>query len=126
MRTCFFTSRPYPTGRAGSHQSAAVQVRPSRRIREAVATAPICDQAGSLRRAVSSAYTALRERDAERLRSKMTTDTGRTGKEQVPPDRRSWRTQLTKIQRTTAREVVRRHAANVRTRSTTWGHWFEP
>jgi diguanylate cyclase (GGDEF)-like protein len=37
--------------------------------------APIFDQAGSLRRAVASAYIALRERDQERLRGKIAADT---------------------------------------------------
>jgi diguanylate cyclase (GGDEF)-like protein len=37
-------------------------------------TVPITDQAGSLRRAVASAYTALQERDQERLRGKIATD----------------------------------------------------
>ena len=36
---------------------------------------PIFDQAGSLKRAVASAYTALRERDQERLRGKIAADT---------------------------------------------------
>ena len=40
-----------------------------------MASAPISDQAGSLKRAVASAYTALRERDQERLRGKIAADT---------------------------------------------------
>jgi diguanylate cyclase (GGDEF)-like protein len=40
-----------------------------------VASVPISDQAGSLKRAVASAYTALRERDQERLREKIAADT---------------------------------------------------